>query len=284
MKTLLIATDFSPAAHKAFEYAMHMAQALRSRVLCLHVFQPPMSEPYMDFGLQTTLMEQQEKRARERFDEWFQALPFEAREDVQVQFRVELGFPAENILRVAREIHPDLIVMGMRGGNPIVRKLLGSTTTSLLQRAEYPVLVVPEHADYHGFTHIGYATDYEEDDIRVIDEVLYFARKNNAKLSCVHVRGGDEAQEDFKEELLKRAYYYDLTHDHIDFRTVSSPDVVEGLQHFVQRKELDLLVMLTHQRSRLSQMFHKSHSKEMALYSQIPLWVYPMTQAVSVSS
>lgn len=277
MKTLLVPIDFSPASHHALRYACQWGRSYRARIVVMHVFQPPMSEPYMDYSLQANLLMQQEELARERFDQWIEEMPVEIRQEMQISFRVEMGFPGEEIMRVAREISPDLIAFGMQGGNPLVKKLMGSTVTSVLQRTEFPVLIVPETCNFDQFKHIAYATDYLEDDIRVIDEVLYFARKHHAKLSCIHVRTKpDTVKDDYKNELLKRAYYYDMTHDHIDFRVINHEDVVTGITHFVNWKEIDLLVMLTHHHSGIGKLFHHSNSREMALLTHIPLWVYPM--------
>lgn len=52
------------------------------------------------------------------------------------------GAAAEGILAVAREIHADLIVTGSRARGQVVRALLGSTSTELVQNAPCDVLVV----------------------------------------------------------------------------------------------------------------------------------------------
>jgi nucleotide-binding universal stress UspA family protein len=54
--------------------------------------------------------------------------------------RVELGSPAHTILRLASEIHADLIVMGAQGHGPSGRTLFGSATQTVLRRATCPVL------------------------------------------------------------------------------------------------------------------------------------------------
>jgi len=52
------------------------------------------------------------------------------------------GAAAQGILAVAREIHADLIVTGSRARGQVVRALLGSTSTELVQNAPCDVLVV----------------------------------------------------------------------------------------------------------------------------------------------
>ena len=46
------------------------------------------------------------------------------------------------ILDVARDEHSDLIIMGVRGRNPVDVTLFGSTTNQVVRRASCPVLTV----------------------------------------------------------------------------------------------------------------------------------------------
>ncbi len=60
-----------------------------------------------------------------------------------VQTRIEVGLAAEVILRAARDIHADLIVVGKRGHNHMRELLLGSTAETVCRRAQIPVMLVP---------------------------------------------------------------------------------------------------------------------------------------------
>jgi nucleotide-binding universal stress UspA family protein len=52
------------------------------------------------------------------------------------------GRPWREILRVAEERRADLVVMGVRGRNPVDIVLFGSTTQHVVRGARCPVLVV----------------------------------------------------------------------------------------------------------------------------------------------
>jgi len=54
---------------------------------------------------------------------------------------VELGHPAEQLLRLAKD-HA-LVVVGTRGLSPFKEVLIGSTSHRLVQGGEAPILVVP---------------------------------------------------------------------------------------------------------------------------------------------
>jgi nucleotide-binding universal stress UspA family protein len=55
---------------------------------------------------------------------------------------VACGKPSEQILRVADEVHADLIVLGAHAHSAVRRRLLGATADKIADHAECSVLVV----------------------------------------------------------------------------------------------------------------------------------------------
>ena len=61
---------------------------------------------------------------------------------VPVEYRLEAGDPATEVLRVAREVPCDLIVLGTHGRTGLTRLVLGSVAEEVLRKAPCPVLTV----------------------------------------------------------------------------------------------------------------------------------------------
>lgn len=59
-----------------------------------------------------------------------------------LEIRLEEGSPAELILSVAQEEHPDLILMGARGRGQVEELFLGSVSQRVLTHAACPVLII----------------------------------------------------------------------------------------------------------------------------------------------
>jgi len=59
-----------------------------------------------------------------------------------MELRLEEGSPAELILSVAQETHPDLILMGARGKGQVEELFLGSVSQRVLTHAACPVLII----------------------------------------------------------------------------------------------------------------------------------------------
>lgn len=68
------------------------------------------------------------------------------RGDVAIKARIEVGTPAEELVRVAALVDAELIVVGSRGRGPLAAGLLGSTSRALAKDARRPVMIVPDGA------------------------------------------------------------------------------------------------------------------------------------------
>jgi nucleotide-binding universal stress UspA family protein len=62
----------------------------------------------------------------------------------KVEFRVAVGKPATEILRAAKELHADLIVLSSHGRSGVRKMFFGSTTERVLRETSTPVLITPD--------------------------------------------------------------------------------------------------------------------------------------------
>jgi len=136
---ILFATDGSFPAERAADYAAGLAIRFHAKVTVLHAYTPitipmssytfPNADAFADDSDAQALVKQVAGRLRDH------GVP-----DVETQ--VIQGQPAHVILGVAESIQPDVIVMGARGVSTWQGLLRGSTSISVVQRAQIPVLVV----------------------------------------------------------------------------------------------------------------------------------------------
>jgi nucleotide-binding universal stress UspA family protein len=132
--TILFPTDLSRNAELAFPFACALARDLGAAMIVLHVYPPPIDhsealarrqEPPYEEDLQDLLHQYQSPE-----------LPG------GLTHRLEEGGAVEEILRVAREVPCDLIIMGLQGRHGLSRLVLGSVADEVLRRAACPVLTM----------------------------------------------------------------------------------------------------------------------------------------------
>jgi nucleotide-binding universal stress UspA family protein len=104
------------------------------------VLVPP--SPFLGKKLPSSYLDLQ-ARARRDAERRLAAAVDRAKEaGVRVQAKLIGGAPAEEILRVGRRWHPDVIVIGTHGRTGLGRIFMGSVAERVLQRASCPVLTV----------------------------------------------------------------------------------------------------------------------------------------------
>jgi nucleotide-binding universal stress UspA family protein len=132
--TILHPTDFSEQSSHAFRLACALARDYGARLIILHVaMRPTMAygEGFVPVGVDDYRLEAQEKLDR-----------LDAGPSISAQHRLEDGDPVSEILRVAEEIHCDLIVMGTHGRTGLARLLMGSVAEPVVRKALCPVVTV----------------------------------------------------------------------------------------------------------------------------------------------
>jgi len=138
-KRILCACDFSPASTHALEYGVSLAQENLGSLTLLHVIETLSADEALAAADQRVI-EYVERRRQDACEALRKLAARDTCEACETCERVELGSPAHTILRVASEIHADLIVMGAQGHGPSGRTLFGSATQTVLRRATCPVL------------------------------------------------------------------------------------------------------------------------------------------------
>jgi nucleotide-binding universal stress UspA family protein len=136
--TILHPTDFSPHAAQAFELACSLSRERGARLVLLHVVQPPLTTLGGMPGVPPFPIE----LGLDEIDEKLRRLQASQPALVACSHQVEVGDPAATILRVAREIGCDFIVIGTHGRTGLMRLLMGSVAEQVVRRAACPVITV----------------------------------------------------------------------------------------------------------------------------------------------
>ncbi|WP_108483129.1 universal stress protein [Oceaniglobus ichthyenteri] len=156
---ILFATDLSENSTYALRNAASLAQATRAEIHVLHVSEPLSDDARVALEM-FMLNAESRKRAieqrgemiaqllDERQERFWSALTGDAakiREQV-TSIEVIEGHPAEVILRRARELKCDLIVLGAHD-HGFTQTFLGTVAKRVLRRADIPTLIVPYNDD-----------------------------------------------------------------------------------------------------------------------------------------
>jgi nucleotide-binding universal stress UspA family protein len=146
LQKILIATDGSKHSERAAEVGIEMAKLYGASVAVLYVME--VGKEYASLGdmisrvvddlitnVRTNLQNQGEL-ATMRVEEMAK------KADILVERKIVEGYPAEEIIKIAREGNMDLIVVGGIGATGLDKFLLGSVADKVVRNSKVPVLVV----------------------------------------------------------------------------------------------------------------------------------------------
>ena len=138
---IVVPTDFSECAERAWAVAQRLAGTLRSEVVLAHILVEPIV--YGDASLATDstrqLFEQGRKWVEDELEKWASAARAEG---TTVRTIVRTGSANEEIVNLATDEGAELIVIGTHGRSGLNRALLGSVADRVVRFAPCPVLTV----------------------------------------------------------------------------------------------------------------------------------------------
>lgn len=136
-RNILVAVDGSKESSSALADAIDLALGSNARLTILHVEPPPpgtLRTTPAGAVVAAALPACHEKILREAVESVPNELP--------VTTLLRHGAPAQEIVKAARELDNDLIVVGSRGRGRATAALLGSVSHQVLHDSPVPVLVV----------------------------------------------------------------------------------------------------------------------------------------------
>jgi len=147
LKKILVCTDFSASARQAVNYAVKLAETNAAKLVVLTVL-PDLLLSDEELMMARVSVEKVKQESQEKIAEAHAQLVKQIRpaalKKLRPQFIVRDGKPFLEIVRTAKEVKADLIVVASHGQSRIAEMLLGSTTERVVQKAPCSVLVVRE--------------------------------------------------------------------------------------------------------------------------------------------
>ena len=154
IKKILYATGMGAGAPHVYRYALAMAKEHDAKIIAVSALESlsAYAQSLVDIHIPSAQRGDMQRTAHAQAREWLKGriarlCEKECENDpVCAQWlsevRIEDGPPDQVVLRVAKEIDADLIIMGSHRHTVIGEVVLGSTTQKVLHKATLPVMVV----------------------------------------------------------------------------------------------------------------------------------------------
>ena len=151
MKKILIALDYDPTAKKVAEIGFEFAKTMGAEIVLLHVISDPVYysstdySPIMGFTgylntdpLQLNTIEVLKTASLNFLDKTRIHLG-----DSTIQTIVEEGDFADSIVKTAKKLHIDMIILGSHSQKWLENIVMGSVTEEVLRLSTLPLYIIP---------------------------------------------------------------------------------------------------------------------------------------------
>lgn len=288
IRRILVPFDFSEPSINACDFAIGLAAKLKAEIKLLYSYFNPIviSEPYLE---DSSYIFQMDKvvgniaaEAKSQMTRMIAKIKQQAEKEgsgrIKISYHLDRGSPDDVILNFAESWDPGVIVMGTKGTGKASVNYLGGVTKKIIAKTQVPVLVVPQQYIYRGIHYISkvlYATNFDDSDFKALRTLMTLLRPFNVRIYCVHIATEEETTFDnvkmnnLKEHLKTEFNDYNLNCD-----LIQRDDVLQGLEDYIEDKEIDLLALTTRKRGVIERLFNPSLAKQMLFHTNIPLFVF----------
>ena len=273
MEKILVPFDFSVSSSWGFYYAYELAASIGAELIVVNMYSVATEASYSLEKLQAD----SPRRKAEILAHLKAATQYPTTTDAKtVKVSYDLGYgEKEKISDYAKREQVDLIVMGTSGTDKLVNKLLGSNTSTVIENAHCPVLAIPSGTTFKSVQNIAYATNFDSKDIESITQLGQVAKVTNSTLHCIHVNLFSGEAESTKSAGFEAEVKTSLGGLPVIFNSWSAHNVEDGLEIFCRVNQIDILAMLTHNRSTWNKVFGEhSVTKSMAMRNKLPLLAF----------
>lgn len=283
MKRILVPTDFSPTAERAFRLAVDIAKRSEGTVVLYHAFKPEKRELVSTAADREKYNKQAEINLVKRLQRLKRKVDANGRE-VSVSTIVGRTPVVDNILGFAEHNHIDLIVMGTQGASGLRKTIIGSVASKVADHADIPVLLVPEKYVLNEPENILFASNYVASDRKALGWLLQLAKLYNTGVTVIHLLSAYLTEvEKEKEKSAFEAYAFTLQREFseytVKFELLETSSFVETMERLEVTIPYDMVTMIRRNKSFYEKFFVGSFTKNMAYVTKRLLLIIPEEKA-----
>jgi nucleotide-binding universal stress UspA family protein len=270
MEAILVPVDFSPTSLNATDYAINFAKQVGGKIILLNAFEAPLVYPLYE-GVEIShegLKQINKKELIQLAEQLSNQEPL-----IKIEYLLKDGSLTYAIEETLKTIDVSLIIMGITGAGKIKETIIGSNTLLVAKHSTIPVLIIPEDCVYSKVNEIGITTDFRDVVNTIPDKLVkHILQMTGAKLHVLNVDFDNRQWTDdtpFQSGLVETMFENFTPKYHF----IDHEDMVSGLNEYVDKFGIKLLIAFPQKHNLLEKIFSSSHTKELAFHSKIPVMI-----------
>jgi nucleotide-binding universal stress UspA family protein len=272
MKKILVPFDFSKPAVNAFRFALDVLERSKGTVKLIHVIELPVLHdtvlmPVLNF--EEELLKELRQKAADQFKKVTEKYN---KNGAKVSWEVAFGTPSKTLLDIIKLEEFDLIIMGSHGASGLREYVIGSNAEKMIRRSPIPVLVTKDYRKRSIESIVFPNTLETENQFDLVEKVKALQAFFQARLDVVWINTPINFTSDVltRQKLQVFAKHYGLKKYTLNI--FNHPNEEDGIIHFNEFVNGDLIAMGTHGRKGIAHLINGSVAEDVANHIQRPIW------------
>ena len=269
MKKILVPTDFSDHAYYALQVAAQIARKNGGEIILLHMLELPHQAgdaigsghdlPEIMLFKDSTI-----NRLEELMDD-------ECLEGLKVSEIIQFELAFEGIMKVSEKNNIDLIVMGSHGASGFKEMFIGSNAEKVVRNSVAPVLIIKKDTGEFNVDKFVFASDFTDEIRKPFAKVVEFANKFGAELELVMINTPSNFKPTHVAEEIMKNFISNFTINKYSTHIYNDVNVENGILHFADHINADLIGVSTHGRKGIAHFFNGSISEDLVNHALRPV-------------
>ena len=280
MKKILVPTDFSEHAGYAVDFATKLTKKMDAELILLHVVEDT-SVSTVKFTGEVDLPDIQDRlfilKLIEKVTVDLNAID-QQYTDIDIKQEIRIGSPYHSIQDIISEHNVDLVVMGTNGTNNFAEALVGSNAEKVVRHANCPVVTLREPVENVDFNTIVFATGLNDSDDTCMIVVRNFQTIFNAKIHVVRINTPNNFESDSQSLPELEKYAQKCGFENYQTHVYNDVSEEEGIMHFAESIDADMIAMATHGRSGFAHLLTGSIAEDVVNHAKRPVLTYVLSK------
>ena len=270
LHNILVPIDFTQRSTHAVKQATLLAQKSGSKLILFHAYHRPMVPAGVEAEVEKSFLKKRARSIEKKFDELVNDIP--TLKEVNYSLHKTLGKSTDSIVNSVEKLQVDLIVMGTKGAHGF-EEIWGSNAAKVAEKAQCPVLILPDEADLSNLKKIGFACDFNQNKkIKMLDYLPFLAKVLNTKINVIYVSldPKDRHPREYKQAIKIHRKLEDIPHS---FDYVYNKNIEDGLVNYCKDNDIGLLAIMPKSRNIFEKLFSESLTKQMVYHIDVPMLI-----------
>lgn len=270
---ILVPIDFSENANTAIQFAIDLAKKREFSIHLYHNYTVSSSS----FDDESNVSHEENFKADVLMSDLINKLKIE-NPSISFTSKCERGIITESLWKETKNETYLAIIMGTKGKTDDTSVIMGSTTYTVSQKSNIPVIAIPFNYKTKDIKKIGLLSNFKYEELDTLNEYIKIFG-SDVKLKIIHVHYHPESEADIEEKLEIWKYqikkHTEITDVDIEVDSIKTDieeldTIPEVINEIIVDEELDVVLITKTRKSFFERLFKKSVAKQIIHHPIIP--------------